>query len=279
MDEESIMLVTKQAVMALATCALVVAGGCNRAPEKLTPEAAAAKGDAMIKEMSKNLSSVPAFSYTSEERREVTTGGAKTTKQLKRDVVIRRPNAAAIRGTGDSGDTAAWYDGKQLTLVSAKDKVWARGPMPPTLDEALDFLAAEYAAPLPSADLLYSSPYDALMTKDTVGGWVDVQKVGDRSCDHLVYRQAVVDWELWLNENHMPCQFKITHKTAPGAPSTVVTYSNVNTSPQISDDTFTPKVPEGYTRIRVMRHGTVQDPNAGTDAAAPAAAAPVKKTP
>ena len=273
------MLVTKQTVMALATCVLVVAGGCNRAPEKLTPEAAAAKGEAMIKEMSKNLSSVPAFSYTSDERREVSTGGAKTTKQLKREVVIRRPNAAAIRGSGDSGDTAAWYDGKQLTLVSAKAKVWARGPMPATLDEALDFLAAEYAAPLPSADLLYSSPYDALMTKDTVGGWVDVQKVGDRSCDHLVYRQAVVDWELWLNEKHMPCQFKITHKTAPGAPSTVVTYSNVNTSPQISDDTFTPKVPEGYTRIRVMRHATVEDPNAGTDASAPAAAAPVKKTP
>ena len=61
------MLVPKQTVMALATCVLVVAGGCNRAPEKLTPEAAAAKGDAMIREMSKNLSALQAFSYTSDE--------------------------------------------------------------------------------------------------------------------------------------------------------------------------------------------------------------------
>ena len=275
------MLVPKQTVMALATCVLVVAGGCSRAPEKLTPEAAAAKGDAIIREMSKNLSALQTFSYTSDERREVAGGGAKTTKHLTREVVIRRPNAATFRGSGDSGDTAGWYDGKQLTLVSAKAKVWARGPMPPTLDEALDFLAVEYAANLPSADLLYSSPYDALMTKDTVGGWVDVQKVGDRNCDHLAYRQAVVDWELWLSENGRgPCQFKITYKNEPGQPTTMVTYSNFNTSPQVSDDTFTPKVPEGYTRIKILRHATVEDPNAGTDSSAPAAADPArKKTP
>jgi hypothetical protein len=268
--------------MALATCVLVVSSGCNRAPEKLSPEAAAAKGDAMIREMSKNLSALQAFSYTSDERREVVArSGEKTTQHRKRDVVIRRPNAAAFKGSGDSGETAGWYDGKQLTLVSAKAKVWARGPMPPTLDEALDFMTVEYAAQMPSADLLYSSPYDALMTKDTVGGWVDVQKVGDRSCDHLVYRQAVVDWELWLGENERgPCQFKITYKTEPGQPTTIVTYSNLNRSPQVSDDTFTPKVPEGYTRIKIIRHATVEDPNAGTDASAPAAADPArKKTP
>lgn len=274
------MLVPKQTLMALGTCVLVVAGGCNRAAEKLAPEAAAAKGDAMIREMSKNLSALQAFSYTADERREVAGGAEKTTKHLTRQVIIRRPNAATFRGSGDSGDTAAWYDGKQLTMVSAKAKAWARGPMPPTLDEALDFLSVEYAAHVPSADLLYSSPYDALMTKDTVGGWVDVQKVGERSCDHLAYRQEIVDWELWLSENgRVPCQFKITYKTEPGQPTTIVTYSNFNTSPQISDDTFTPKVPEGYTRIKILRHATVEDPNAGTNSSAPAADPAGKKTP
>ena len=30
--------------------------------------------------------------------------------------------------------------------------------MPPSLDEALDFLSGEYAVQMPTADLLYSSP-------------------------------------------------------------------------------------------------------------------------
>ena len=115
---------------------------------------------------------------------------------------------------------------------------------------------------MPSADLLYTSPYDALMTKDTTGGWVDVQKIGDRSCDHLAYRQAVVDWELWLGpRTRLPCQFKITYKNEPGQPSTTVTYSDFETSPQVSDDTFAAKVPDGYQRIKIMRHATVKDPN------------------
>ena len=37
-------------------------------------------------------------------------------------------------------------------------KVWARGPMPPSLDEALDYLSAEYAIQMPTADLLYRPP-------------------------------------------------------------------------------------------------------------------------
>ena len=130
------MYVPNRMAIVLAISALVGAAGCNRAPEKLTPEAAAAKGDAMLREMSNTMSALKTFSYTADERREVVgTGGAKTTKHATRQVVIRRPNAATFTGSGDSGDTAGWYDGTYLTLASAKAKVWARGPMPPTLDE------------------------------------------------------------------------------------------------------------------------------------------------
>jgi hypothetical protein len=191
-------------------------------------------------------------------------------------VTIRRPNGATFTSGGD-GDTVGWYDGKHLTLVSAKAKVWARGPMPPTLDEALDYFSAEYAVQLPSADLLYSSPYDALITKDTTGGWVDTQKIGEQTCDHLAYREETVDWELWLTQDrHLPRQFKITYKKQAGQPSTTVTYNNLNTSPQLTDYTFTAKVPEGYQRIKIMRHATVDDPKV-TEAPPDGAAAPASK--
>jgi hypothetical protein len=141
--------------------------------------------------------------------------------------------------------------------------------MPPTLDEALDFMAAEYDVQMPTADLLYSSPYDAFMTKDTTGGWVDTQKIGDRSCEHLAYRQPVVDWEIWLStDRSLPCQLKVTYKQNPGQPSTTVTYRGIETPP-VTDETFTPQVPEGYQRIKILRHATVIDPK--LDEPAPAA--------
>jgi len=242
----------------LLAIVLMAGSGCNR-QQSLTPEAASAKGDALLKEMSKNVSSLQTFAYTVDERRQKP--GAKGERTVTRHVTVRRPNKVAFTGKGDAGDTAGWYDGKQLTLVSHRDKVWARGPMPPTLDEALDFLSNEYDVQMAAADLLYSSPYDAFMTKDTVGGWVDTQKIGDRDCEHLAYRQPVVDWELWLSSDRkLPCQLKVTYKQVPGSPSTLVTYRGGVETNQVTDDTFVPKVPDGYQRIKILRHATVIDP-------------------
>jgi len=279
--EGEAMSIPRQTLAILAVGAVVVAAGCNRTPEALTPEAASAKGDALLREMSKNLSALQTFAYTANERREEVKAGAKVEKRFSRRVVVRRPSAFTFTTTGDDHDGSGWYDGKQLTMVSNRAKVWARGPMPPTLDEALDFLSAEYAVQMPTADLLYTSPYDGMMTKDTTGGWVDVQKVGDLTCDHLAYRQNVVDWEIWLGEaRRLPCQVKITYKNEPGQPATTVTYSDFDVSPQVSDETFTAKIPDGYQRIKIMRHATVNDPNVEEAAPGPAATEPgAKKQP
>jgi hypothetical protein len=261
----------------IAAGAVVVAAGCTRAPEKLTPEAARLKGDELLREMSKNLGGLQTFAYTADEVREDTSGASKVEKHVTRRVVMRRPSALTFISKGDQRDIAAWYDGKHVTLVSNNDKVWARGPMPPTLDEALDFISAEYAIQMPTADLLYSSPYDAVMTPDTTGGWVDVQTIGNVRCDHLAYQQSVVDWEIWLGEGRrLPCRARIVYKNEPGQPTVTVTYSGLDLSPAVTDDTFAAKIPEDYRRIKVMRHATVADPAAEAVAAEPAASKPSK---
>jgi len=244
----------------LVAVAVVFAAGCGRTPKPLTPEAASAKGEALLREMSKNLGGLQTFAFTATERREKVKGGSKSEIQTSRRVTIRRPNRFMLTTSGDR-EGAAWYDGKSLTLVANKAKVWARGPMPPTLDAAIDFLSDEYAIPLPSADLLYSNPYDAFIARDTKGGWVDTQKIGDRTCDHLAYTQEAVDWELWLGEGkRLPCQIRIVYKNEPGKPSTTVTYSEMDEAPTVTDDTFVAKVPDGYQRIKIIRHATVDDP-------------------
>ena len=243
----------------LAVGAVVVTAGCSRAPEKLTPEAARVKGDELLKEMSKTLGGLQSFGYTAHELREQVKAGKKVEKSVTRQVVVRRPNGVAFTSKGER-EGAGWYDGKHLTLVSNTDKVWARGPMPPSLDEALDFLSGEYAVQMPTADLLYSSPYDALMTPETKGGWVDVQTISNVPADHLAY-QGAVDWDLWLSqERHLPVKIKVVYKQAPGQPTATVTYTNLDLTPQVTDDTFVAKVPEGFNRIRIMRHATVEDP-------------------
>jgi len=241
----------------LAAAAVFVTAGCARSAQTLTPEAARAKGDDLLRVMSKNLGGLQTFAYSADEVRD----DGKAERRVTRRIVMRRPSAIAFTTKGNERDAAAWYDGKHVTLVWNRDKTWARGPMPPTLDEALDFLSAEYAIQMPTADLLYSSPYDAVMTPDTVGGWVDVQTIGSLRCDHLAYQQPAVDWEIWLSEDRrLPCRALIIYRNEPGRPTVTVTYSDLDLRPQVTDETFVAKIPDGYQRIKIMRHGTINDP-------------------
>jgi hypothetical protein len=266
----------RPALRCLAAAVIAVAAGCSR-NEPLTPEAAKAKGDAMLRQMSQTLSSSQAFSYSTEERREkASAAGAKSEVNFTRQITVRRPNGLTFvqRKAGDV-DMAAWYDGKHVTIVSPGTKTWAKGPMPGTLDEAMDFVSAEYAIQLPTADLLYSSPYDALMTPDTTGGWVGVGQVDTRTCEHLSYTQSVVDWEIWLaqDDKRLPYQFQVTYKNEPGKPVARIVFRDWNPAPQVSDATFAANVPDGYARLKIMRHATVEAP------ATPEAATEPAKTP
>jgi len=262
---------------ALGFVAAIAAGACQE--RALTPEQANAKGDAMLRRMSQTLAAAQAFSFATDQMRQhVHAAGGKTDERFTRRITVRRPNAIVVTDAGGGRDGAAWYDGKRLTFVSNRDKAWARGPMPPTLDEAMDFVSAEYALQLPIADLIYSNPYDAVMTKDTTGGWVNTEAVGSSTCEHLSYQQPVVDWQIWLSqdEHHLPCQLQITYKTQPGQPMSRVTFSDWNLSPQVSDATFEAKIPDGYERLKIMRHGTVEAPSADASAT-PAAQSPQPK--
>jgi hypothetical protein len=253
----------------LGLAVLLLATACSRAEKALTPEEAHAKGDAMLKQMSQTLAGLQAFSYRTEQTMERVRGNAteKTTDHFKRSTSIQRPNRIAFTDEGEDHNAAGWYDGKQLTIISNREKIWVRGPMPATLDEALDFLSTEYAIQLPTADLLYSNPYDAMMTQDTTGGWVNAEKVDTRTCEHLSYQQAVVDWQIWLTQDdrRLPCQLQITYKTQPLQPVARITFHDLNTAPTLSDATFTPSVPEGYQRIKLMRHATVEDKTVAND--------------
>jgi len=249
------------------TAVLLAAAACGR-PAPLSPEAAREKGDAMLREMSRTLAGSQAFSYRVEQAVEhVRATGERTTERFERATTVRRPNMLAFTDSGRDHDAVAWYDGSRLTIVSHREKIWVRGPMPGTLDEAMDFVSAEYAVQIPTADLLYGNPYEALMTADTTGGWVGVEAVGTRQCDRLSYRQAVVDWDVWLtpDERRLPCQLQIVYKTEPGQPVTRVVFHDWNPAPAITDATFTPAIPEGYRRITLMRHATVESPATATE--------------
>jgi hypothetical protein len=236
--------------------------GCATQKKTVTPEEARARGEQLLRQMSNKLASAQAMTFqTSESHDRVRRNGQKKEFRFSREVTLRRPGNVLFRYTEGDRDGTAWYDGKKVTLVSNKHKVWVQGKVPATIDETIDYLADHYDVPLPMADLMYSSPYDALMTPDTKGGYVGTEKIEGSDCEHLSYQHEVVDWDIWVavKGDPLPCRLQILHKQDAGQPKSVLTFRNWNLAPQLTDDMFAAKIPEGYERIALLEKATEDD--------------------
>src|SRR5262245_20562930 len=130
-----------------------------------------ADGDAILNQMSDKLKSATALTFSTTETNErVRRNDERVTLHFDRQIAIRRPDRAYFKATGDH-DLEFFYDGKLVTLVTHKDKVFGELPAPPTLDETIDMITARYGIPMPIADLLNFDPKKALKSDKTTGGW------------------------------------------------------------------------------------------------------------
>src|SRR5262249_23470323 len=175
----------------------------------------------------------------------------------------RRPNGFWTKYTGD-GDWEFWYDGKMLTGISSQKKIYIKRSMPPTMDAAMDMLVEGLNLDLRMSDVLYSFPYVPFMNVQPKGGLVGEETINGSSCYHLSYTGVAADWQLWLDEKtSLPCRLEETYKKQQGTPFYRITFSNWNFSPNVKEDAFTSKVPDGYVRIPIlervlMHHGSAQ---------------------
>lgn len=264
-------IVSARSAIALFACAAwLAAAACSREPT--TPEARRQRGDEIVRRMSDHLASARAFTVETTDSRPRARGGKEVTVRTTRRFTVRRPDRFAVRVAGDI-DLRGWYDGSKLTFVSDPQKVWARVNGAPTIDQTLDRLAERLAMPLPMADFLYSSPYDALIGPGSTGGYVGRETIDGVPCVHVAYQHPAVDWDLWVPEkgDPLPRKFRITDKTSARRRTTEVAFNAWTLGAAAPDATFVPEVPAGYERISIVV-GTDEAAGSGGEAAAPAPA-------
>ena len=250
-----------------ASIACLVIAGCSREPA--TPEERKQRGDEIVRAMSDHLARAKTFTVETTDTRTRPRSGKEVTLRTTRQLTVRRPDRLALRVTGDL-DLRGWYDGAKLTFVSDSHKVWARANGAASIDDTLDRLAESLAMPLPMADFLYSSPYDALIGTKSTGGYVNSETVGGVACHHIAYKHPAVDWELWIPEagDPLPKKFVVTSKASTPARTTEVTFDKWSYGADVPAAAFTPEVPAGYERVQIV----VGAPETPTSPAAPAAA-------
>ncbi len=205
------------------------------------------KADEALKRMSETLASAKTFSFQAHSiADQILPDGQKIQLARNQKVTVSRPDKIRASVVGDLDDLEFVYDGKQVTLLNPREKLYASTDAPDSIDKTLDMLATRYGMAIPLADLVFADPYKSLIEHARSAQDLGLGYVFDTRCLHLAFRQEAVDWQIWIDPGtHLPRKIVITYKEQPGFPQFTAFLSNWNLQAQIPESEFTFTPPAG----------------------------------
>jgi hypothetical protein len=188
------------------------------------------------------------------------------------DALLSRPDKLRAHRVGGYADVALFFDGKTASVFAKHINGYAQFEGASTVDQLLEALRMGQGVALPGADLLLTSSYDAL-----VAGVLEAKHIGrgvinGRECEHLAFRNADTDWQLWVEvgDKPIPCKLVITSKTVNSAPQYTLRLKSFKTGVEPAADAFKFAPPAGAEKLN-------PDALVGLDELPPAAAPGAKK--
>jgi hypothetical protein len=167
------------------------------------------------------------------------------------EALLSRPDKLRAHRMGGYSDVALFYDGKTASIYGKSVNAYAQFDAPGTVDQLIAALRAGHGVALPGADLLQSGAYEIL-----VAGVLEAKHVGrgvidGRECEHLAFRNADTDWQLWVEvgERPVPRKLVITSKTVNSAPQYTLRVKSWKTGVQPAADAFTFAPPAGAQKL------------------------------
>jgi hypothetical protein len=173
----------------------------------------------------------------------------KLQKNFSIDVKFERPGRLYAQKSGDENQSA-YFDGKTFTVVDPIGKRY--GQM--ALDGSVDDLVAkldELNVQAPLVDLLLSNLMEVAQKNIQKAKYIGVSRIAARNCEHVVFRTAVADWQLWIaqdNEGSI-CKSLITTRGAAQGPQYEVTFGRWTFNTEIDDNSFVSKIPGGAQQV------------------------------
>jgi hypothetical protein len=176
----------------------------------------------------------------------------------RRELTLRRPDRARVDVTRRDGSRRGIvFDGTQLTAFDLDEKVYATIPKPGTVDAALDHYTRDLKMRLPLRELFAADVPQQL--KDVLGSarLVGKETVGGVATDHVAFRGATADVQLWIarDGDPLPQRIVITYRLAEGQPQFAADFHRWTFNPDAPDSAFTFAPAAGAERIPILTPG------------------------
>src|ERR1700737_576791 len=98
------------------------------------------------------------------------------------------------------------FDGKDITIYTAGDNIYATASRQGTLDQAIKYALDDLKLRMPLALMLLSTLPSELDNLGVSADYVETTTITDVPCDHLAARTAGgVDFQVWVAKGGEPC--------------------------------------------------------------------------
>jgi len=243
-------------LLGAAAAALVLAAGAALGQQP-APAAAAERDTKAIEALSatgKYLRSLKSFAVHADTNiDQVLQNGQKVQFAGTLDYRVQMPNRLRAEVRTDRRHRDFIYDGKTLTQYAPRMKYYATVAAPATIAQTLEMAEQKYDLDIPLADLFLWGTDQAGIEDIKDAAYFGPARIAGKDCDHYAYRQANVDWQVWIQRGTqpLPCKMVITTTQESAQPQ----YSAVlkwDLAPQFGDATFKFAPPKDAKKIELV---------------------------
>jgi hypothetical protein len=218
----------------------------------VTPCAQAQDAGKVLKAMSDYVTSQQTISMSFDSDIEVITSELQKIQFTSSgQVLLNRPDKLRASRAGGYSDVELVFDGKTATVLGKNINAFAQTDAPGSVDQLIDRLRDQHNVAMPGADLLLSRVYDELMADVIDAKHIGQGVVDGVECEHLAFRNADVDWQLWIEigPRPIPRKYVITNKAVTGAPQYTLRIKDWRTDVQVAADAFAFKPPADAKKV------------------------------
>ncbi|MGY1458359.1 MULTISPECIES: DUF2092 domain-containing protein [unclassified Luteimonas] len=172
---------------------------------------------------------------------------------------VKAPSHLVARIQGKGVDRQVFYDGQTITVYAPLQRVYARIEAPGTIRTLLEQVRARKGIELPVVDLFAWGVPDGPMSSVTRASYAGRGMVRGRECEHYAYAEAGVSWEVWADDDHLPCKVVMVDATDAGLPGYRAELS-WDTAAQPADGDFVFAPGEGVTQVELSQISETDHP-------------------
>jgi hypothetical protein len=208
----------------------------------------------ILKTMSEYLASQKNISATYDAAIEVITPALQKIQFTSSgELLMSRPDKLRARRSGGYADVELVFDGTTATILGRHNNIYAQIKAAGSIDHLVDRLRDKHGITMPGADLLLARVYDELMRNAIEVKHVGQGVIDGKDCNHLAFRGAEVDWQLWveIGSRPIPRKYVITSKAVTGAPQYTLRIKTWSTGAPVASDAFVFKPPTGAKMVDI----------------------------